>query len=87
MKGGKTLTVLFGTVEYFEKEIVNILKKRGFTSISMEQILDIISIIENEFRNEFVCAENVRIECLQNLMVANKSFMEKNSSFLTKVYN
>lgn len=79
------MTVLFGTVEYFKNEIINSLKKREITSISKEQLLDIFSLLEDEFRNEFVCAENVRIECLQNLVAANKSFMEKGGAYLTKM--
>ena len=74
------MTVLFGTVEYFEKEMINILSKKGLTKISQEEILEVYSILEEEFRNEFVCAENVRLECLQNLIKANKSFIEKRSA-------
>jgi predicted deacylase len=83
-KGGITLTVLFGTVEYFEKQIQNFLKEKGVFKTSTEQLSDVFSILENELLNEFICAENVREECLENLKKANRSVQKHNSLFLNQ---
>jgi hypothetical protein len=78
------LTVLFGTVEYFQNEILNFLKKNRLAKVSKEQVVDIYSTLKHELLNDFVCTEKVQIECLQNLMIANNRFLDENSEIFSK---
>jgi hypothetical protein len=78
------LTVLFGTVEYFEKEIQNFLNNKKIGDLSEESILEIYSLLEDELQDKFVCTENIRKECMQNLSLANMNLLKKNSIFLNK---
>lgn len=63
------MTVLFGTVEYFEREIMNDLK----CNISLS---DIISKLEDEILYDFICDERIRIECLNNIKTAIGMFKQ-----------
>jgi hypothetical protein len=78
------LTVLFGTVEYFEKEIQNFLNNKKIVDLSEESILEIYSLLEDELQDKFVCTENIRKECMQNLSLANMNLLKKNSIFYNK---
>jgi hypothetical protein len=78
------LTILFGTVEYFEKEIQNFLNNNEIVNLSEESILEIYSLLEDELQDKFVCTENIRKECMQNLSLANMNLLKKNSIFFNK---
>jgi hypothetical protein len=54
------LTVLFGTVEYFKKEIVNQMS----TSNSLEFAY---SSVKNEITNVFICSDVFRKDLLVNI--------------------
>jgi hypothetical protein len=60
------VTVLFGSVEYFEQEILSYLEKSG-EHVREAAISKIYSNLENELLHDFVCDEKIRQECLQNL--------------------
>ncbi|WP_226085691.1 MULTISPECIES: hypothetical protein [Mesobacillus] len=70
------MTVLFGTVEYFEQEIefhlTEIEKREKFR----EEIQQIQRKLEEELRNDFICDEKLRMECLQNLSNACNKLTE-----------
>lgn len=60
------MTVLFGTVEYFEREIYNYLNENQLKEISKDSLNDITSKLKKEILYDFVCDERIRLECLEN---------------------
>lgn len=70
------MTVLFGTIEYFEREILEYTAKYQFNTLTNHQILMLKSSLENELLNEFVCDEHFRMECLENLAKACKKILD-----------
>ncbi|MCM3125095.1 hypothetical protein QNH36_20105 [Mesobacillus sp. AQ2] len=70
------MTVLFGTVEYFEREIefhlTDVEKRERF----QEEIQQIQMKLEEELRNDFICDERLRRECLENLSNACSKLTE-----------
>jgi len=72
----ETLTVLFGTVEYFEREIefhlTDVEKRERFR----DEIEQIQMKLEEELRNDFICDEKLRGECLENLSNACNKLTE-----------
>ncbi|MGW6383784.1 hypothetical protein, partial [Peribacillus butanolivorans] len=67
------MTVLFGTVEYFEQEMLRHLEISRMGKWTKEDEISLIySRLENEILYDFVCDEKVRIECLKNLAYADK---------------
>jgi hypothetical protein len=73
--GGKILKVLFGSIEYFEKEMLRIAKRRNFMNLAHDQVMEIYSEIKDEFINDFICDEDIRKECLNNLSLAIERFL------------
>lgn len=63
-------TVIFGTVEYFEREIAKFAEKNHVSKLSDGQMSLIYSRLKNELLYDFVCDERLRKECLENLNVA-----------------
>jgi hypothetical protein len=70
------LTVLFGTVEYFEREIEFHLSEVEKRERIQEEINEIQYKLEQELLNDFICDEKLRIECLQNLSNACSKLTE-----------
>jgi len=65
------LTVLFGSVEYFEKEIVNHMTNEQLQNLSISKSLEIAySSIKNHLANVFICSEIIRRVLLENLVKA-----------------
>jgi hypothetical protein len=69
-KGDFKMTVLFGTVEYFEREIINYLNDSRLKGRSDVLLSDITSKLEYEILYDFMCHERLRSECLSNLRYA-----------------
>ncbi|WP_370223744.1 hypothetical protein [Cytobacillus sp.] len=69
----------FGSVEYFEKEIAENLISENSKRISEEQFSIIAARLKKELLDDFVCEENIRKECLDNLFFAIKKL--KGSAF------
>ncbi|AIE61478.1 hypothetical protein [Bacillus methanolicus] len=67
------MTVLFGTVEFFEREMLDYAKKKQFAKNS---IMEKYSSLKHELLYDFVCDEKLRIECLQNLSIAYQKLLE-----------
>nr|WP_210365792.1 hypothetical protein [Bacillus sp. REN3] len=61
------MTVLFGTVEYFEQEIEHYLADVAEKQRIREEIYKIQSKLEDELLHDFICDEKLRKECLRNL--------------------
>jgi hypothetical protein len=67
------MTVLFGTVEYFEREILNYLEDKESQYDDSDLLESIITQLEDEILHDFVCDEKIRRECLNNLEIARES--------------
>ena len=65
------MTVLFGSVEYFEKEILSIAAQDQLNKLTHDHISMIDSKLRSELLNDFVCEERIRRECLENLTQAS----------------
>lgn len=64
------MTVLFGSVEYYERELLheadqNHVNRHADDAISMTYFR-----LKNELLYDFVCEERIREECLENLTQA-----------------
>lgn len=64
------MTVLFGTVEYFEREMYNYLNENQLKEINGDSLAVIISKLQKEILYDFVCDERIRLECIENLKYA-----------------
>ncbi|EWG12049.1 hypothetical protein ABE29_22915 [Cytobacillus firmus] len=62
--------VIFGTVEYFEKEIKAYVANNRLKESKLERLKKITSELENELLYDFSCHERLRQECLKNLSEA-----------------
>lgn len=61
------MTVLFGSVEYFQEEIATNMTKEQLRSLSFGRSLEVVySAIEYDLLNDFVCSETMREELLGN---------------------
>jgi hypothetical protein len=70
------LTVLFGSVEYFEREIYNYLKEKQIKKITEDLLYVITTKLKKEILYDFVCDERIRLECLENLKYAISSITQ-----------
>jgi hypothetical protein len=73
----KILKVLFGSIEYFEKEFISFAKRRRYINFEHEQVLEIYSEMKDELINDFICDDNIKKECLKNLSLASQRFLYK----------
>lgn len=71
------MTVFFGSVEFFEREIINFLHENQ-TSVNEIPLSMITSKIESEVLDDFVCDERIRVECLKNLRSAIDLMVKNN---------
>ena len=85
-KGDFKMTVLFGTVEYFEREIINYLNDSRLKGISDISLSDISSKLEYEILNDFICHERIRLECFNNLKYAIDMFIQNKESVFGKEF-
>ncbi|MUK89694.1 hypothetical protein GMD78_15095 [Ornithinibacillus sp. L9] len=72
------MTVLFGTIEYFEneiKEILTITMNQAEHLSKMDVIKTIYEGLKSEISNDFVCEESFRKDCLHNLDSAYERMM------------
>jgi hypothetical protein len=71
------VTVFFGTIEYFEREFLSYAAKKHLFSLSSDHILAIYSSLKNELLHDFICADGLRMECLENLNIACKNYINQ----------
>lgn len=71
------MKVLFGSIEYFEKELMSFAKRRSLMSLAHDQVMEIYSDLKDELINDFICDENIKKECLNNLNLASKKILYK----------
>jgi hypothetical protein len=79
------MTVLFGSVEYFKKEIEEYLTDNQVEEVTEEQLSKITSKLETELLYDFVCDEKIRRQCLNNLTFASGNV--KNGEFRSAARN
>jgi hypothetical protein len=71
-------TILFGTVEYYEREILdNLAIDKKSSLIREDATLRIISMLEYEISNTFSFDEITRVKCFRNLIKAFCVLSEK----------
>jgi hypothetical protein len=77
LKGGAQVTVLYGSVKYFERQISH------YLAINQRQGNDLWQIyfkLENEILNDyFLCDENIQMQCIDNLITAVDTLTDKHS--------
>jgi hypothetical protein len=66
------LKVYYGSVEYFEREIIQYLSEHPDNCADQEELSAIASRLEGELMHDFICDERLRTECLENLECACK---------------
>ncbi|MBT2688617.1 hypothetical protein J7I93_10510 [Bacillus sp. ISL-47] len=75
-------TVLFGTVEYYEKELTYYFSNMDMSnSMKEDATKKIFIMLEKEILNVFMFDETIRIKCIHNLLKAFSKVSEK--SFVT----
>lgn len=79
-KAGRILAMLFGTVEYFEREIENYLISPSSKAFEENPLSIIYSQLKYEILYDFVCDEQIRLECLNNLRQAKELMTQRTVS-------
>ncbi|MEW9110778.1 hypothetical protein ACQCT6_16420 [Cytobacillus gottheilii] len=74
------MEVLFGTVAYFEQEI-----QRHVLKEEKNKIAQIAENLELDLKFNFVCHEDLRKECLQNLSHASEKLLQATDQKLEKI--
>jgi hypothetical protein len=69
--------VFFGSIEYFEREMMSFAKRRSNNRLAREQAMEIYSELKDELMNDFICDEHIKKECLHNLNLASQRFLNK----------
>lgn len=78
MKGSHDrMSVLFGTVEFFNYELYALVQQNQAEEYTAEKVNRAYYLLKEELLNDFVCDESIRYECLLNLEIAYKTFMDK----------
>ena len=68
---------MFGSIEFFEREIINSLNENQLKNLNKDSISAITSKLEYELLYDFICHERIRLKCLNNLKRANKRIIER----------
>jgi len=77
------LTVLFGTVEYFEQEVLRYLSVNQMGRWTKEDEISLVySKLENEILYDFVCHKELRMVCLKNLTFACNKLKADNYQYV-----
>ncbi|EIJ80391.1 hypothetical protein PB1_08527 [Bacillus methanolicus PB1] len=72
------MTVLFGSVEFFEREMLEYAKKEHFTKNS---IMTKYLSLKHELLYDFICDEKLRIQCLKNLSIAFQKLLDQDYEY------
>jgi hypothetical protein len=69
------MTVYFGTIEYFERELsINLPNKER---ADQENLAKIFEKMEDELLHDFICDEEIRGICLENLAKAYERLLHQ----------
>jgi len=74
--------VLFGSIEYFEREIMSFAKRKSLITLSPNQVMEIHSGIKYELMNDFICDVDLKKECINNLNLASEKLIYKYKTLL-----
>ncbi|WP_264739842.1 hypothetical protein [Cytobacillus firmus] len=73
-------TVLFGTIEYYERELISYFTDNHISNKD-DATMKIFIMLETEIFNVFLFEEAIRIKCMQNLL---KAFCRVSETYLIK---
>jgi hypothetical protein len=73
-------TVLFGTIEYYERELISYFTNNHISNKD-DATMKIFIMLEAEIFNVFLFDEAIRIKCMQNLL---KAFCRVSETYLVK---
>ncbi|RBP94560.1 hypothetical protein DFO70_104200 [Cytobacillus firmus] len=73
-------TVLFGTIEYYERELISYFTHNHISNKD-DATMKIFIMLEAEIFNVFLFDEAIRIKCMQNLL---KAFCRVSETYLVK---
>ncbi|MCS0670544.1 hypothetical protein [Cytobacillus firmus] len=73
-------TVLFGTIEYYERELISYFTN-NYISNKDDATMKIFIMLEAEIFTVFLFDEAIRIKCMQNLL---KAFCRVSETYLVK---
>ncbi|MFD2044463.1 hypothetical protein ACFSTA_09110 [Ornithinibacillus salinisoli] len=79
------MTVLFGTIEYFERELLVAAKNRPKKLSEIDQIKSFYSLLENEISYDYICDDSFRKDCLQNLTTAYEKIISQKTARQVKI--
>ncbi|MFD1736440.1 hypothetical protein ACFSCX_07670 [Bacillus salitolerans] len=71
------MTVLFGSIEYFQSEIISFINGNGVNEIEEDKLSILLNRLQNEIFSDFICEENIRSECMRNLSIAFERLLHK----------
>lgn len=74
---GSKVNVIFGTIEFFEKEILSYLYENQTKEKIEDPLTTITSQLEDELLYDFICDETIRIQCRRNLQNAVQNVSQK----------
>lgn len=67
--------MLFGSIEYFERDIMSFAKRKSLITLSPNQVMKIHSEIKYELMNDFICDVDLIKECVNNLNLASEKLI------------
>lgn len=73
-------TVLFGTIEYYERELISYFTNNHISNKN-DATMKIFIMLEAEIFNVFLFDEAIRIKCMQNLL---KAFCRVSETYMVK---
>ncbi|MGA5689405.1 hypothetical protein [Cytobacillus pseudoceanisediminis] len=73
-------TVLFGTIEYYERELISYFTNNHISNKD-DATMKIFIMLEAEIFKVFLFDEAIRIKCMQNLL---KAFCRVSETYLVK---
>ncbi len=71
------MKVVFGSIEYFEREMMSFAKRKSLKTLSPNQVIEIHSEIKDELMNDFICDVDIKKECVNNLSLASERVLYK----------
>ncbi|KAF0819766.1 MULTISPECIES: hypothetical protein [unclassified Cytobacillus] len=73
-------TVLFGTIEYYERELISYFTNNHISKKD-DATMKIFIMLETEIFNVFLFDESIRIRCMHNLL---KAFCRVSETYMVK---
>ncbi len=77
--------MVFGSIEYFEREMMSFAKRKSLITLSSNQVMEIHAEIKDELMNDFICDVEIKKECVNNLNLASERLLNKYKTQLCQV--